>query len=339
MPPHPDPRLRRDLIVARVRAIPEGFVRTYGDIDPRAPRLVGRVLASVHDVPWHRVVRADGTIPQGAPQRRAARRGGRPDARRPCRPRRGAAAPGAVAVARTSLSAAIGEVAARDPVLADLVARVGPIDASAARPGRPVRRARPRDRVPAARRARRTGDLRSVRADVGETLTRRDTERRPGRRPADRRPLRATSWPRCATSPPRCSTAHVVLTRTSSRSDDELIAAARHRPRHRPLDRRDVPDVPAAPPRRLARRRPRRPTGLRPRLATRPATDRRRSSNRSASASDPTARSSPATAGRPSRSCAPAAPTRRFASAPFRKSGALSDDRLGVRGKGRREAR
>lgn len=70
MPPHPDPRLRRDLIVARVRAIPEGFVRTYGDIDPRAPRLVGRVLASVHDVPWHRVVRADGTIPQGAPQRR-----------------------------------------------------------------------------------------------------------------------------------------------------------------------------------------------------------------------------------------------------------------------------
>ena len=70
MPPHPDPRLRRAQILARVRAIPEGFVRTYGDIDPRAPRLVGRVLASVHDVPWHRVVRADGTIPQGAPQRR-----------------------------------------------------------------------------------------------------------------------------------------------------------------------------------------------------------------------------------------------------------------------------
>ena len=70
MPPHPDTRLQRERIVERVRAIPEGFVRTYGDIDPRAPRLLGRVLASVHDLPWHRVVRADGTVPQGAPQRR-----------------------------------------------------------------------------------------------------------------------------------------------------------------------------------------------------------------------------------------------------------------------------
>ena len=70
MPPNPDTRLQRERIVERVRAIPEGFVRTYGDIDPRAPRLVGRVLASVHDLPWHRVVRADGTVPQGAPQRR-----------------------------------------------------------------------------------------------------------------------------------------------------------------------------------------------------------------------------------------------------------------------------
>ena len=52
-----------------MRAIPEGFVRTYGDIDPGAPRLVGRVLATTHDLPWHRVVRADGTIPQGQPQR------------------------------------------------------------------------------------------------------------------------------------------------------------------------------------------------------------------------------------------------------------------------------
>mgnify|MGYP003397200424 CR=1 FL=1 len=32
-------------ILTRVREIPEGFVRTYGDIDPGAPRLVGRVLA------------------------------------------------------------------------------------------------------------------------------------------------------------------------------------------------------------------------------------------------------------------------------------------------------
>ncbi len=60
---------RSELIIARVRAIPEGFVRTYGDIDPGAPRLVGRVLATTHDVPWHRVVRADGSLPKGQPQR------------------------------------------------------------------------------------------------------------------------------------------------------------------------------------------------------------------------------------------------------------------------------
>jgi alkylated DNA nucleotide flippase Atl1 len=61
---------RRDRIVKRVRAIPVGFVRTYGDIDPGAPRLVGHVLATVHDgLPWHRVVRADGSLPQGEVQR------------------------------------------------------------------------------------------------------------------------------------------------------------------------------------------------------------------------------------------------------------------------------
>jgi methylated-DNA-protein-cysteine methyltransferase-like protein len=60
---------RADRIVERVRAIPEGYVRTFGDIDPGAPRLVGRVLATVHDLPWHRVVRADGSLPQGEPQR------------------------------------------------------------------------------------------------------------------------------------------------------------------------------------------------------------------------------------------------------------------------------
>src|SRR5437764_9295982 len=60
---------RADRVVERVRAIPEGYVRTYGDIDPGAPRLVGHVLATTHDLPWHRVVRADGSIPQGQPQR------------------------------------------------------------------------------------------------------------------------------------------------------------------------------------------------------------------------------------------------------------------------------
>jgi alkylated DNA nucleotide flippase Atl1 len=63
-----DPRTTR--IVRRVRAIPAGFVRTYGDIDPRAPRMVGRILATTHErLPWHRVVRADGSIPMGSRQR------------------------------------------------------------------------------------------------------------------------------------------------------------------------------------------------------------------------------------------------------------------------------
>jgi len=69
---------RAERVVERVRAIPEGYVRTYGDIDPRAPRLVGRILATTHNLPWHRVVRADGTIPQGLPQRELLRAEGVP---------------------------------------------------------------------------------------------------------------------------------------------------------------------------------------------------------------------------------------------------------------------
>ena len=55
----------------RIRAIPEGFVRAYGDISPGAPRYTGTVLARGHpdDVPWHRVVRSDGSLTQGARQR------------------------------------------------------------------------------------------------------------------------------------------------------------------------------------------------------------------------------------------------------------------------------
>ena len=61
---------RHDRIIARVREIPAGFVRTYGDIDPAAPRLVGHVLATIHDdLPWHRVVRSDGSLPKGRQQR------------------------------------------------------------------------------------------------------------------------------------------------------------------------------------------------------------------------------------------------------------------------------
>lgn len=66
-------------ILARVRAIPPGFVRTYGDIDPKAPRLVGRVLATTTErVPWHRVVRADGSMPMGERQMTRLRREGVP---------------------------------------------------------------------------------------------------------------------------------------------------------------------------------------------------------------------------------------------------------------------
>jgi DNA-binding HxlR family transcriptional regulator/alkylated DNA nucleotide flippase Atl1 len=56
-------------ILERVRAIPRGSVRTYSEVDPEAPRVVGRVLATTHEkVPWHRVVRADGTAPLGPEQ-------------------------------------------------------------------------------------------------------------------------------------------------------------------------------------------------------------------------------------------------------------------------------
>jgi methylated-DNA-protein-cysteine methyltransferase-like protein len=63
--------LRTARILARVRAIPIGFVRTYGDIDPKAPRMVGYILATTHErLPWHRVVRADGSVAKGARQRK-----------------------------------------------------------------------------------------------------------------------------------------------------------------------------------------------------------------------------------------------------------------------------
>ena len=62
-----------------MRAIPEGFVRTYGDIEPGAPRLVGLVLARTEAaIPWHRVVRADGSLTQGVRQRELLLREGVP---------------------------------------------------------------------------------------------------------------------------------------------------------------------------------------------------------------------------------------------------------------------
>ncbi len=66
MPP-PNPALAD--IRAAVRAIPAGSVSTYGAVAARAgwpgrARLVARALASGEDadLPWHRVVRADGRI-------------------------------------------------------------------------------------------------------------------------------------------------------------------------------------------------------------------------------------------------------------------------------------
>lgn len=57
-------------VIARIRQIPKGTVRTYGEIDPEAPRLVGRVLATTDErLPWQRVIRADGSIPKGQRQR------------------------------------------------------------------------------------------------------------------------------------------------------------------------------------------------------------------------------------------------------------------------------
>jgi methylated-DNA-protein-cysteine methyltransferase-like protein len=63
---------RTDLVLARVRAIPPGFVTTYGDLSPGAPRFAGAVMAASHapSVPWQRVVRADGSLAKGERQRR-----------------------------------------------------------------------------------------------------------------------------------------------------------------------------------------------------------------------------------------------------------------------------
>jgi alkylated DNA nucleotide flippase Atl1 len=70
---------RAERIVALVCTIPKGSVRTFADIDPDAPRLVGRVLAAHHaGVPWHRVVRANGTVPMGKTQLELLRREGVP---------------------------------------------------------------------------------------------------------------------------------------------------------------------------------------------------------------------------------------------------------------------
>jgi methylated-DNA-protein-cysteine methyltransferase related protein len=59
-------------VLRRVRSVPAGFVTTYGDLCPGAPRFAGAVLADCHeaDVPWQRIVRADGSLAKGTRQRR-----------------------------------------------------------------------------------------------------------------------------------------------------------------------------------------------------------------------------------------------------------------------------
>ena len=58
-------------VLARVRAVPPGRVTAYGDVTPGAPRHAGNVLARSlePDLPWWRVVRADGTLAKGDRQR------------------------------------------------------------------------------------------------------------------------------------------------------------------------------------------------------------------------------------------------------------------------------
>lgn len=61
---------RARAVLARVAAIPPGHVAAYSDVDPVAPRFVGTVLSASTDpgLPWHRVVRADGSLSQGERQ-------------------------------------------------------------------------------------------------------------------------------------------------------------------------------------------------------------------------------------------------------------------------------
>ena len=61
---------RARAVLDRVRAIPPGHVAAYSDVDAAAPRFVGTVLSACADpgIPWHRVVRADGSLTQGERQ-------------------------------------------------------------------------------------------------------------------------------------------------------------------------------------------------------------------------------------------------------------------------------
>jgi alkylated DNA nucleotide flippase Atl1 len=59
-------------VLERIRQVRPGFVTTYGDLCPEAPRFAGSVLAACEDpdIPWQRIVRADGSLAKGERQRR-----------------------------------------------------------------------------------------------------------------------------------------------------------------------------------------------------------------------------------------------------------------------------
>jgi methylated-DNA-protein-cysteine methyltransferase related protein len=71
---------RGQLVLRRARSVPPGLVTTYGDLCPEAPRFAGAVMAACHDpqVPWQRIVRADGSLTQGERQRLLLEREGVP---------------------------------------------------------------------------------------------------------------------------------------------------------------------------------------------------------------------------------------------------------------------
>ena len=66
---------RKREIFAADQGDPEGFVRTYGDVSPGAPRMAGAALSEGHgpELPWYRIVRADGSLAKGAKQRSCSR--------------------------------------------------------------------------------------------------------------------------------------------------------------------------------------------------------------------------------------------------------------------------
>ena len=71
---------RARAVLHRARSVPEGFVATYADLCPGAPRFAGMVLSACDDpsVPWQRIVRSDGSLAKGERQRRLLKAEGVP---------------------------------------------------------------------------------------------------------------------------------------------------------------------------------------------------------------------------------------------------------------------